>query len=101
VQLPGEELRCPPSGCPARRVQRVQLLVFGRPDQSEEVAADPGVVLRRDVEYGAGGNSGIDRVPADAHDVEARLRRERIARCHDTVACQHFGSSLSKPPLRA
>ena len=97
----GEELRRPPGGRPTRRGERVELLVASRPDQREQIAADPGVVLRGDVEHRARRHGRVDRVPAAPHDLEAGLRRQRIARRHDPVPREHLGSPLRQPALRA
>src|SRR5205085_5294712 len=80
-------------GRPARRraaagVEGVQFLVLGDVDEREEIAADARVVLRGDVEHGAGRDGGIDGVAALLEDVDAGLSRQRIARRDDAVARQ-------------
>ena len=68
----------------------------------EEVAADAGVVLRGDVEHGAGGDRGVDGVAALAQDLEPGLRRQRIAGGDDAVAGEHLGAPLRRAsPARA
>ena len=86
---------------PAARVERVELLVLGRPDEREEIAADAGVVLRRHVEHGARGDGRVDGVAALLQNLEAGLRGERIARRDDAVSGEHFGATLRQPALRA
>ena len=86
---------------PSRRSRARRLLVPGDVDEREQIAADAGVVLRRDVEHRAGGDGGVDGVAALRHDVESRLGGHRIAGGDDAVASEHFGASLSQPALRA
>src|SRR4030095_13559680 len=84
----------------AAGIQRVELLVLRDVDQREEIAADAGVVLRRDVEHGARRDRRVDRVAALAQDLEPGLVRERIARGHHAVAREDLRSTLRQPALR-
>src|SRR5262245_44103844 len=55
-ELVGEELRSPTGWRPASRIERVEFFVLGNVDEGEQVAPDPRVVLRGDVQNGAGGD---------------------------------------------
>ena len=96
-----EELVRPSGGRPSRRREAVQLLVPRRPHEREKIAADARVVLRRHVEHRAGGDGRVDGVAASLQDFEARLRRQRIARCDHAMACEHFRAPLHQPALGA
>ena len=48
-----------------------------------------------------GRDRGVDGVAALPQDLEAGLRRQRIARRHHAVPREHFGASLRRPALRA
>jgi hypothetical protein len=67
----------------------------------EQIAADAGVVLRRDVQHRAGRDRGIDGVAAPPQDLEPRLGGERIAGCDHAVPGEDLGPSPGPATLRA
>jgi hypothetical protein len=101
LEAVGEEVRRPSGGRPTCGVERIELLVLRRPDDGEEITADTGVVLRGHVEHGGGRDSRVDGVAAVSQDLEAGLRRKRIACGHHAVAGQHLRAALREPALRA
>ena len=70
----------------AGRVERVELLRLGVPDDREQIATD--AVHRRldDGEDAGGGDCSVDGVAAVLQDLEARSRRQRLARRDHAVA---------------
>ena len=71
-------------------VQAVQTLGLGVPDEGEQVSADAVHVRLHQPQHGVDGDRGVDGVPARLQDVDADLRRERLARRHHPVRGDHL-----------
>ena len=89
-QLITKELGRPRRRRPSGRVERKEPLFLGHPDEREEVATDPGVVLRGHVQHRRGGHGRVDGVASIPEDLQSRLRGQWIARRHDPVPGQHL-----------
>jgi hypothetical protein len=89
----GEQLsRLSPSGRAARGVEAVELFRLRLVDDGEEVAADAAAGGLHEAERGVGGDGGVDGRAALAQDVEADLRRERLAGADHAVLGDDLGT---------
>ena len=100
VTLPDQRLAVDLVRRAAGRVQPVELLGLGVPEDGEQVAADAVHVRLDQPEDGVDRHRGVYRVAAGLEDVDAHLRRQRLAGRHHAVRGDDLGAAAVRAPGR-